>query len=597
MFPQWAGWPSTTAEILSVVGAGNTQAYEMLGRLRTLLPSLLRAPGRPSVSTTDRDVRWSIAACVRDYLMSHPGSVCGDGPRRAYSDDFRRFIVCLDGADRMSVADLSEATGVPTGTLKDWFGVRAVAGEEPVAESGLSDPVETPSICSLWMCLIGRLWPSWHGSFSAFCNMLRTEHRLPCGDTLIGDALQLLGLRDRRRRQPVEAPWSSNTFRALFPGVQWLGDGTDIAIRWGDETFTFNLEAVMDVASNAVVGFTVSDTENEAAVRQAYLCGVQTTGGSPMALTLDNKPCNHTPSLQAALSETIFLRATPARGQAKAPLEGGFGLFAQALPALAVSGGTPREMARQALHLVLTAWFRGRNGRRRTKFNGRTPAQVYASARFTQEELRAALRWLEYLKRREQAMRQTREARLDPVRLTLLKQGLAELGIPDEDGRLAASLACYARDAIVYGIAVFKSKQELGTVPEGADAGRYLGGIIRQHHTKLELQQFSEHILGQRIRMNDVSLHHLKRTAEQLSASTAPLLLPQACVDRALSANFEVDFRFWAQAASVAMAALPWYQSEAQYRSLSRRIAASFKTDRGRRAELIDRLAAPAVPP
>ena len=289
--------------------------------------------------------------------------------------------------------------------------------------------------------------------------MLRTEHDMHYGDTFIGNFLQGMGLRQRRPHMPVEAPWSSDTFRTFFPGAQWLGDGTDIIIRWGNESFAFNIEALIDSFTNSLVGFVVSDTEDEEALRIAYKAGVATVGTPPLALTLDNRPSNHSPGAVEATTGTLLLRSTPHRGQAKAPIEGSFGLFQQALPHLSIHGDTPREMARRALQLVFTAWARGRNGKPRHRLGGRSPAETYANARPTPEEIQEALVWFHDLQQQQERMRATQAARRDPVRKALLKQGLEELGIPDPDGRLEVALAYYGRDAIARGLAIFRTKQ------------------------------------------------------------------------------------------------------------------------------------------
>lgn len=440
--------------------------------------------------------------------------------------------------------------------------------------------------------LIVRLWKSWKGPFQAFCRMLRKEERLRYGDTFIGTVLQSLGLRNPHPRTPVEAPWSSNTFRTLFPGAQWQGDGTEITIRWGDKLFAFNVEAVLDVASTGMMGIDVSKSENEKALHHAYEEGKITSGGAPpLAITLDNKPCNHSPDAQAALEDTTVLRATPGRGQAKAALEGGFGLFQQDLPPLVVTGTTPEEMAACVLRLIAVAYWRGRNGRPRKRLLGRTPAEAYANAKPTPEEIEEARKWFRELQRRQERARLTREARRDPVRIQLLMQGLTELGIPDPDQRLTISLAYYAREAIARGLATFRTKQELGTLPPDADPGRYLGGIIRNLHTRLELERISDHLMEQRIRLRDFTLAPLERAARQLRTEVQLQALPQAFVDRALAATCAVDFRFWTQAAAEALSALPAGQGAALYQPLCRRIAGSFKTDRERREDLIDRLA------
>lgn len=69
----------------------------------------------------------AVLSGVRDYLMSHGGAACGTGPRRVYSDGFRRFIVRLADAGQpgqgKTVEELASAAGVPLGTLKDWLSV------------------------------------------------------------------------------------------------------------------------------------------------------------------------------------------------------------------------------------------------------------------------------------------------------------------------------------------------------------------------------------------------------------------------------------------------------------------------------------------
>jgi hypothetical protein len=346
------------------------------------------------------------------------------------------------------------------------------------------------------------------------------------------------------------------------------------------------------------MGFDVTDTEDEEALRLAYEAGLETTlGVPPISLSLDNRPSNHSPGAQAATPGTILVPSTPGRGQAKAAIEGSFGLFQQAFPELTVPDGPPREQARAVVKLIFTTWYRGRNGKPRRHLKGRSPAKAYSEDQPTQEDIRQAVAWAEELRRRHELARLTREARRDPARIELLKRGLAELGIADPDNRLAIALAYYSRDAIVRGIAVFQTKHEQGTVPQGADPGRYLGGIIRQFNTRLELERTSDHLLEQRIRLRDISLEPLQRQADRARLEMAPIAVPQAFVDRALEATWAIDFRFWGKAAAGALLALPADSRPELYRSLSRRIAASFKVDRERREDLIDWLAAATVPP
>jgi len=84
----------------------------------------------------------------------------------------------------------------------------------------------------------------------------------------------------------------------------------------GDKPFVFNLEAVLDVAFTAMMGIDVSKSESEKALHHAYEEAKITSGGAPpLATTLDNKPCNHSPDAQAALEDTILLAPHRAVGR------------------------------------------------------------------------------------------------------------------------------------------------------------------------------------------------------------------------------------------------------------------------------------------
>ena len=629
LLPALKGLPKTVAEILALTCAGKSQAYAMRDRLRELLPTLIGAPGRPALRSSERCGECDecpVLIAVRDYLLTHPGAVCWSEGRSTYHDGFRRFVVGLvapgQPGEVFSESRLAHLTGVPVGTIHDWLNPqlrsRSTSSPSPgpsadgqveaspetadefihsaVGETASDTSRETDStplkIPDAHVRFIVSQWKSWEGTFQAFCQMVRKEYRIPHGDTYIGDVLQAFGLRQRRRQIPVEAPWSSNTYRTFFPGAQWLADGTELAITLGGQRFVFNLEAILDVFSTAMLGLHVSKTETEEALRHAYEAAKTTGGAPPKAMTVDNKKCNLSPGAQETLGDTITLHATLYRGQAKAPLEGAFGTLQQTLPPLVVTGNTLEEQAASILLLVAIAFYRGRNGRPRKRLGGRTPADVYLNDKASSEELQAALEWFRELQRQQEQMRLTREARRDPVRLTLLKQGLAKLGIPDPDNHLAISLAYYSREAIARGLATFQAKKDTDTLPPSlTNHGRYLGGIIKNLHTKFELEAFSTRILEQRIRLHDLSLAPLKRAADDIRSELPLQDHPQAFVDRALHAQYAVDFRFWAEAAAKALEALSAALREQLYAPLTRRIAASFKVDAQRRADLIDRIA------
>ena len=377
-----------------------------------------------------------------------------------------------------------------------------------------------------------------------------------------------------------------------------MGDGTVIPVEINGRRFVFNVQAVVDVASDAILGVDVSDVEDEEAVKAAYDAGLQTVDGEPpIGITLDGKPCNHTESLKQAIAPTTVIPATPGRGEAKASVEQKFGLFAQTTPPPHIRGRTERELARSFLAYAATLWAWTRNGKPRNRLAGKTPAAFYQDADPTPEEKAAAREWLDELQRRHLRFCRTRERRADPVRRQILSEALSRLGIPDPELKLEIAFATYSCEAILRGIAVFQAKWELGTVPPDADPGRYLGGVIRNTDITLELKKIARILLQLRVRHNDLSLAPLQNDLHQIKKRSSSLELPPRLVERALDAQPSIDFRFYTMAARQALDEVPEDHARAMYPHLLRSITASFKTDRKRRHELIAELSKPLVRP
>ena len=586
----WPQWP-TTEEILQLTGSGKSQAYAMAARMRELLATLSGKPGRPVSEPAAPDARLAVNQAIQDYLMRHPGSAYLEGERYCYLDDFRRFIVGLvepgQPGSGLSVAQLSDASRIPLGTLKGWFGQPATYEPEKSPAASLRQEHRHQIL---------DLYQAWEGNFTAFGRLVREEHRLKYGDTAIRSLLQDAGLLQPRTSKPVTP--NRGSYQKLFPGAQWLGDGSTmrvhcIPVQWDTETFSFNLEAVLDVASNALVSVDVSDSENEAAVLRAFQDGIATAGQAPLSLSLDNKPCNHTPTILEATKEvgTVLLPTTPYRPQSKAPLEGLFGLFKQCLPELILWGDNPRELARVVLMLVFSAWARGRNGRPRKNLGNKSPIDHYLGFEPSPEQEAEARRYIEEQRRKQEAIRRTREERADPVKLQFIKQALLDLNIADPN-RLAVDLAYYPRNSIVDGIGIFQAKCQLGTVPPGADPGRYLRGIISKVYDQAELSLVAEFHLKNRLYLRDLSLGDLVSQEEEIRqrCSTAQQQM-WASIDRALDAPSTIDYHFWAMRSAETISGAPVAERASLYRSAAKRIAASYRAERLRKQSLLSRLA------
>lgn len=334
----------------------------------------------------------------------------------------------------------------------------------------------------------------------------------------------------------------------------------------------------------------MTETEDEAAVLGAFADAVHTTGQAPEALSLDNRPSNHTGTVAETLKQagTTLLATTLGRGQSKAPLEGTFGLFKQDLPELRVTGDSPKDHAQGFLEQIVCAWARGRNGKPRKQLGNRSPADYYKSQVPTDEENAEAQWWFTELQRRQEQMRRTREQRADQEKLAFLQDALASLGISDPKNTLAVSLAYYSRGAILAGVSILQAKLLTETAPQG-DLGRYLGGIIRNQHDQNEFSLTTEFNLQNRERFQDICLRSLLRQEEELWAeqiSSEQMLL--RLVDRALLAPCAIDFHFWASRCAGVL-------SEAGdvaglYRAATLRIGAAYRVDQQRKRSLCNRL-------
>jgi hypothetical protein len=600
-----AAVPTTATEAIELAGAGRSQAYAMLGRLRAGVETLARPAGRAAEPKADSDALVTLAKSVISFLKKHPGCCTKADGRSLYHDSFRRFVVGLFGPGGLAVdipiGQVADAIDLPLGTLKDWLH-GWLSG--PWSTQGCAD-VNSPTepIFSTTEPQIGTLlveYSNWAGCLSDFCTYARTELGLPFGRGFITKVLLAAGVHALTpRNRPHQAPWSRGALYRGVPGMQWFGDGKQVTIVLRGERFTFNLEAFVDGATAATVGAIVSSTEDARAVVDAFDDGLCTVEGQvPMAVTLDNRPSNDAPEVEQALSCCELLHATPARGQAKAPVEGAFGLFEQALPAcLVVSGDNDEELAASIAGLVSRAFFLGRNGRPSRRLGDRTPADSYMAGNPTEEQVEDAKQWILELRRREEVARTTRLRRTDPIRRELLRTELARLGIDDPKDKIALSLAGYSMDAIVTGIAIFEAKFQQGTLPEDCLPDRYLGGIIRNVDQREFLERMGRKLLELRLGVNDKQLAPLRAQAADIEAAAhGPVQRTHEFVLRALQADSVMQFRFWSSRALDAIGVVPRSELAAVCTHLRRTIAASFRVDIKRRERFLADLIAAAVP-
>lgn len=582
--------PSATS-VLQATGATKTTAYKLRARVEDLLPEIRQPAGRPAKPPPQLEVhaQLELTERVRNYLFEHPGCVSGSATRRIYSEGFHLFVLDLCQEAQRPIEHIARATGVPLGTLKDWMrGERPeVAAPANLTSAASSAPAHIQTVLEAY-----RGWSG--GDFKSFCEHVQFHLRIPMSRQHISDLLHAEGMRTPGTRgRDADASANRGGFETFFPNAQWIGDGTELMVQIGEDTFKVNLEMLIDADSAAVVGASVRPTEDAQAVTETFDDGVATAGQPPLALLLDNKPSNHTDAVHQALGDTLLMRARPYQPTDKPHAEGTFGLFKQSCPPLVLRGGSPESLAMELARLVVTVWGRAVNHRPRNDRAGRSRAKLFADAEPTEEERAAARAALEERHRKAQKARETRARRMEPVVRKLLDQAISRLGLEDPDARLRIAIASWPVDAIVEGIAIFEGKKKAGSLPEGADA-RYLRGIVKNVAQEREAWQIAVALLEERRRARDLTVIHLQRQRDALDEEVDNFEdLVKSYVDKAMACQRRIDQTFWL----LAVADTIQEASDQQLLKLAaRRISGTYSVDHRQRLAAIRLLFAKALP-
>lgn len=590
--------PTATAAIVAV-GVSSSRAYEVKAAIMAALPDLVRPPGRPAAAPPSHPPGKTevIIREVARYVMDHPGCVHGGLQRHRYGDGFRVFVLDLCALhEDLDLASFAKAAMVPLGTLKDWLrgGHDAVVNPEPGnLTASPRDKAMGPRIESILAA-----HETWKGSFESFCDHVQLELRIPWGRTTISGVLHVHGVRKqqrRRGRRPDEKA-TRGQFETFFGGSMWSADGSPLSVTLDGVTYTFNLELDVDTHTGALVGMSLRDNEDGAAVVEAFADGVATTGAPPIAQLLDNRPSNHTDEVIQAFGDTMKIRRTQGRPQNGAHVEGAFGLFQQMAPGIVLDTSDDRELARQALLLVVLTWARTLNHRPQGDQDGRSRVRRYFEDTPTPEEVEAAKVALRQRHKKQEKARLTSQARTDPAKREILDQFFDRLGLLDPDGNIRDAIAGFQFDSILAGIAIFEAKHEHGSLPEGVDA-RYLLGIVRRIDEEEEGRLFAEKLWQARKNAGDLVLARLGEQREQHQDDAFdPMDLVRRFVDLAMDTDRALDRAFWLRAVADTIEDEPSEEHRAMFLLAARRIHATHSVTKKQRNAATRRLAAMVQP-
>ena len=593
----------SVADVLRATGASRSRAYETKARLETCLAALVRPVGRPAAPISVHSGEAAVVELSRrmlDHVLAHPGCVSGPSARRHYADGLRFAVLgWLEEYDTLALETVADAIRIPLGTLKGWRREAAagLSDADPTADEPAVEPPPPDGGASSRTQTLLAEWTRWRGTFSGFCDHVRTNCAIDWGRTQIATVLEALGVRLRKRR-PGRSPDEDglrDAFETFFPHAQWVGDGTQIRVELDGEPFVVNLELNVDARTGAFVGAEVSPTEDSDAVVAAFHDSRTSAGRRPIAILLDNKPSNHTAAVDATLDGTLRIRATPYRAQNKAHVEGGFGLLKPTLDGLTLSGDSPAELATSFVRALVITACRAINHRPRKDRDGRSRADLLKDTP-TQEQVEQATRALEERLRRQELARRTRAARQDPVVRAEIADAYARLELDDPDDHLLTATARYPLEAVVEGIAIFTARRRAGTLPDGVDA-RYLLGIVRNVAEERELWELGLALWDERIRAGDRVAAALVRERRALSEGAPdPTEHVIAAVERALAEPGRIKRFFWLTTAADVVRTEPLCDRQRLFRTAARRVAAAHAVPPKQRAQAQRFLAAKLLP-
>ncbi len=489
-----------------------------------------------------------------------------------------------DGSPPFASA-VASTEGYDAGEVHDDNPNRGTIADGGQTGGQLAEPSPTAGF-TLDMLRIVKEWENWHGTFVAFVREHLRQLGIRHGKKFVSDLLHLAAARKLMRRPPPKPAARGSTFIPP-PGIQWSSDGKEVVVVVGVEPFTVAWQPMVDVGSTARVGSVVRPTEDAVGVITSFNEGVLATGAAPAALLLDNKAPNKSAALKAALPDSTFpMYGTPGRGQSKATIEGGFGLFAQELgPVAAVVDATsPERIALSVAHAVTRAFSRGRNHRPRRK-DGLTPYELYRDADPSPEEVTAAVGKLRAIKERIEAREQREAARRDPHVRATLEDACARFGLT-EDGDVLDSLSTLPLETVQTAVAIYAAKHATGSLPTNAGL-RYLAGIARNHHHARELQLFEEELVALLEREQLSVMEHFERKADTLASFD---LTPRlgAIVHELLTINVPVAQVFWRRQLTTVAATVPSYLRVGLRRWLGERIRRRFRATKQHRQQLIE---------
>src|SRR5574341_389678 len=488
---------SSIAEQLDV---NRNYVYEVQDRITAHLMVLVETgPGRPVNPTpapaeTGRSKSDQLTIDVLRYRAEHLGAVVEHADHKNYSDAFKYFILNRHDQEGefMTQEEFANAAEIPVDTLRTWLAQdrTPLLPENAVAKPKAVIPVDATAIVRQ----IAECFENWQGSTRDF--MSHTAKALGVKANQIKRVLCIIGMLSLPKRRTYR--YRGSTVQ-LAPGTMLVTDGKEISIHLtrSQEHRKLNWQAMIDQTTGTDVGFAITSNENAAGIQQALEAALYFMGGqAPAVILCDNKPCYDDAALQEKIKPICdVIKATPARPENKAIVEGSFSLFEQRIGQIRLDDSSKPALIQSAVHEIIRTYTATTNHVPRAEFDGKSRAQVlYEHVPDPRQQARdqAFLKRLKAQHERPFSLR----AQPDPRSRELLDDAFMRFGLlpKDSSGSLRAFLSEFEPAAIKAAVAIFRARQQRGKI-KTPWAHRYLSKLIRNMQEELDLQRCEDELL------------------------------------------------------------------------------------------------------
>lgn len=355
------------------------------------------------------------------------------------------------------------------------------------------------------IALVSDLWKAYSSArkkvkISAFMKKLREDWKesdwlVPCPSRkTVEDMLLANGLRQPKTKKRHASP--AEKIHLYYPNAQELLDGKEVEVLYKDELYGVNLEFCQDIASTAITGMSVSETENYAAVKKALGEHVDQYGW-PLAALTDNRSANLPLAIELGNNGRLLIRARPYRPQSRGPIENEFGVFEKKVSRIQINGQTDREIAMSIVELLARTYLRLRNQTPRCSTCPMTPEKLML---YQPSELERQAAWRALVAERDKRAEQKERAlKLSAEKTELIESVVKEHNLAGDRMLLKKSLRHVELSAIREAERRFYVASQRDTFDVAKRSTAYFSGIafnVQQERDGQRRQEMAQRRYG-----------------------------------------------------------------------------------------------------